>query len=269
MKLNYRDKIIAAILIAITILLIGFFAFIKPKYKDIKAHKETLKDVQKTEKEIRAKIAEIPGLKKDILKIYEDTTAITANFVPVKDVQDPVVIDRYMRDFAEKANAKLMSVELQEAKLSPIDYYFNSRTDNFAEMRSAADIDGSLKKEYEQLTAADTAVSQRAKESIMQTQYGISVHGTKKAIWAYLEELKKFDKTATINSVTMGDSSFGQNDAKAANVSLPDSKDSDEEVTVEANGKKISNATDVKIVVTLYSVFDMSKPNVDEVPSSN
>lgn len=269
MKLNYRDKIIAAILIAITILLIGFFALIKPKYKDVQTHQKALKDVKKTEAEIKAKIDEIPGLKKTILQIYEDTSAITANFVPIDDVQDPVVIDKYMQEFADKAKAKLRSVELQQAKLTPINYYYTSKEDVFAEMRKAADADGSLAKEYAALTAESTAISQRAKESVMQTQYGINIHGTKKAVWAYLEELKKFDKTASIDSINMTDYSFGQDDAKAAGISLPDSKDSDEEVTVEANGKKISNATDVKIVVTLYSVFDMTKPNVDEVPSSN
>ena len=269
MKLNYRDKIIAAILIAITVLLVGFFGFIKPKYKDVKAHQTTLKDVKKTQAEIQAKLDEIPDLKKAILKIYEDTSVITANFVPITEIQDPVVIDKYMQEFADKSKAKLRKVELKEAKLSPIEYYYNSQTDNFAEMRKAADADGSLAKAYEALTAESTAVSQRAKESIMQTQYAISIHGTKKAVWAYLEELKKFDKTANINSVIMDDYTFGQDAAKAANASLPDSKDSDEEVTIEADNKKISNATDVKIIVTLYSVYEMSKPNVDEVPSAN
>jgi len=269
MKLNYRDKIIAAILIAITILLIGFFGFIKPKYKDVKTHKDTLKDVKKTQAEIQAKIDEIPDLKKAILKIHEDTSAITKNFVPISEVQDPVVIDKYMQGFADKSKAMLMKVELKEAKLTPIEYYYNSQEDNFAEMRKAADADGSLTKAYEALTAESIAVSQRAKESIMQTQYAINIHGTKKAVWAYLEQLKNFDKTANINSVVMEDYSFGQYKAKAANVSLPDSKDADEETTVDTGSEKISNAQDVKIVVTLYSVYEMTKPNVDEVPSAN
>jgi preprotein translocase subunit YajC len=264
MKLNYRDKIIAAILIAITILLVGFFALIKPKYKDIKAHQKNLKEVQKTEADIRAQIAEIPDLKSAILKIHEDTSVITAKFVPINDVQNPVVIDKYMQKFAEETKVKLLKVELKEAKLTPIEYYYNSVNDNFADMRKSADIDGSLGKAYAEQTAESTAVSQRAKESVMQTQYGINIHGTKKNVWAYLAALEKFDKTLTVNSVTITDYSFGKNAAEAANISIPDSKDADEETVVEGgeNGK-ISNASDVRIVVTLYSVYEMAKPNVD------
>lgn len=269
MKLNYRDKIIAAILIAITIFLVGFFALIKPKYKDIKTHQKNLKEVQKTEAEIKAQIAEIPDLKNAILKTYEDTSAITANFVPIADVQDQVYIDKYMQKFADETKVKLLSVELKETKLTPIEFYYNSVNDNFGDMRSAADVDGSLSKEFAAKTAESTAVSQRAKESVMQTQYGINIHGTKKNVWAYLAALEKFDKTLTVNSVTMADGSFGKNEAEQFNVSLPDSKDADEETTVEAGeGKKISNATDVKIVVTLFSVFEMTKPNVDDVSSN-
>ncbi len=269
MKLNYRDKIIAAILIAITILLIGYFALIKPKYKDIQTHQKNLKEVQKTQDEIKAQIAEIPDLKNAILKLYEDTSVITAKFVPIADVQNQIYIDKYMQKFADDCKVKLLSVELKEAKLTPIEYYYNTVSDNFGDMRKAADVDGSLAKQYAEQTAESKAVSQRAKESIMQTQYGISIHGTQKCVWAYLEALKNFDKTLTVDSVTMGDGSFGKNEAEALNVSLPDSKEADEETTVDAGeNKKISNATDVRIVVTLYSVYEMAKPNVEDVSSN-
>ena len=174
-----------------------------------------------------------------------------------------------MQKFADEAKVKLLSVELKEAKLTPIEYYYNAVADNFGDMRKAADVDGSLSKAYSEKVAESTAVSQRAKESVMQTQYAISIHGTQKCVWAYLAALEKFDKTLTVNTVTMTDGSFGKNEAEALNVSLPDSKDADEETIVEAGeGKKISNATDVKIIVTLFSVYEMAKPNVEDVSSN-
>lgn len=267
MKLNYRDKIIAAILIAVAILLIGFFALVKPKYKQIKADKTTLADVQKQKKDIEAKINMIPSLKEQILKIYDDTSAITANFVPVNDVNNPVVIDRYMQKFADETKVKLKTVELAESKLGPISYYFNSITDNDADLRNAADVNGSLAEEMNARMAESTSVGQRAKESILQTQYAISIVGTKKNVFDYLEALKKFDKTVVVNSVNIADYSFGKDAATQKNVTLPESKDG-EEVSVEAEGEKITNTSEVKITITLYSVYEMPKPDVDTVPSN-
>ena len=267
MKLNYRDKIIAAILIAVAILLMGFFALIKPKNKELKADKASLSDVQKTKKDIEAKINQIPSLKEQILNIYNDTNALTANFVPVSDVQNPVVIDKYMQKFAEETKVKLNSVELAESKLSPISYYYNSIKDNDADLRNAADVNGSLAEAMNARMAESIAVEQRAKESILQTQYGISITGTKKNVFDYLEALKKFDKSVVINQVSISDYSFGQEKAKAANVTLPESKEG-EEVTVDAGGQKISNTSDVRITITLYSVYEMAKPDVDTVPSN-
>ena len=47
MKLNYRDKVILGIVLAIAILLAGYFMLIKPKNEDIKSNKATLEDLDK------------------------------------------------------------------------------------------------------------------------------------------------------------------------------------------------------------------------------
>lgn len=266
-KLNYRDKIIAAVLIVIAVGLIGFFALIKPKYKDIQTHQKTLSDVQKTKADIEAKIKEIPGIKENIKKIHTNTKAITDTFVPVNDVTDPVVIDKYMQKFADDTKVKLEKVELAETKLAPISYYYQTTSDTLGEMRNSADIDGKLGEAYTQSIAESTAVSQRAKENIIQTQYGITIKGTKKKIWDYLKALKDFDKTVIINSVSLDDYTFGENEAKQKNVTLPESKDG-EEVSIDVDGSKITNTSGARIVITLYSVYEMPMPDVDTVPSN-
>ena len=266
MKLNYREKIVAAFLIAIVVLLIGFFAVVKPQMKNIKANKAILKEKQTEKTELENKIKEIPKIQEQIKSKYNDSKELTKDFVPVDQVTRPTYIDQYMQKFADDAKVTLKSVELAGTSLSPIDYYFDDATDTYADLRKAADVNGTLQSNYDASVAESTALSQRAKESIMETKYGIKIYGTKQHIYDYLKKIKEFDKTAIIDSVVISDYTFGQDAAKAANASLPESKD--DIVEIEVNGTKITNASDAQIVISLYSVYEMEEPNVEDTASN-
>ena len=101
MKLNYRDKIILGVLLAVVILLLGFFLLIKPKKADIDSDKAELTKVQQEKDEIDAKIAEIKPLQKQIKETYDDTTKLTGDFVAYNDINNPRKIDQYMQHFCE------------------------------------------------------------------------------------------------------------------------------------------------------------------------
>ena len=85
MKLTYRDKIIAAIILAIAVLALGFFALVRPVINEKKDNEVKLADLEKQKAQIEAEIAEIPGLKKDILSTHESTKELTNIFVPVEE----------------------------------------------------------------------------------------------------------------------------------------------------------------------------------------
>ena len=106
MKLNYRDKIILGVLLAVVILLLGFFLLIKPKKADIESDKATLTQVQQQKDEIDAKIAEIKPLQKQIKETYDDTTKLTGDFVAYNDINNPRKIDQYMQHFCEDCEVK-------------------------------------------------------------------------------------------------------------------------------------------------------------------
>ncbi len=267
MKLNYRDKIIAAVLIALAIFAIFFFALIKPKRKDIKAHEKTLSEVKKTKADIESKIKEIPGLQEAILSLYDKTSDITKNFIPVDQVKDTLVVDKFMQKFADDSMVRLKTVTLQNAKVAPIDYYYKDNKDSLDEMRTAADIDGSLASDYNATLEEQNALSQRAKENVIQSQYGITIEGTKFNTWKYLEALKNFDKNLVVNSVSIGDYTFGKSEAEKANITLPETENG-EEFSVRVGDQEIKNTSTTTIIVTLYSVYEMSKPDVETVPSN-
>jgi len=264
MKITYRDKIVAAVLIALAILLIGLFALVRPKIKDIKADRETLKNLKVQEKDIKEQIAEIPGIKTDIEETYNNTNSDSKVFIPLDRVLDTTYVDQYMQSFADDTKVKLKSVELESSKLAPIDYYYDTLDDALADMRKAADVNGDLQQSYDNEHAESNSLSQRAKESIVQTNYGVTVNGTRKNIFNYLQKLKEFENAENVVSVQITDYTFGQDAAKTAGASLPDDKETEDvvKVTVEGNNE-ISNTSDATIVITLYSVYNMEKPNTD------
>ena len=263
MKLNYRDKIIAGILLAIVILLVGFFVPVKNINKQNKADKKTLAEKQEIKADYEAKIAQIPKLQESIKKIYSEASDATKIFVPLDDVQSQIKVDNYMQKYADECKVKIKNLELGATTIAPLDYYYSSSTDTLYDLRAQADVNGNLQKEYEESVAESTALSQRAKESVIKTQYALKVSGTKQNVWKYLEAIKNFDKAVVINSVNLTDYSFGKNAAKQAGVELPESKDG-EEVSVNAGeGKEIKNVSDAQIIISIYSVIEMEEPNVE------
>lgn len=269
MKLNYRDKIIAAFLIAIAIFLIGFFALVKPKAQKIKTNNETLAAREATKAEIEEKINQIKPLQNQIMQTYEDTNKLAEIFVPVDEVTRVRYLDMYMQKFADENHVKLKNVELSSSSVAPINYYFSETKDDLGDARKAADIDGSLQGQYDAEHIESTVLSQRAKESVVQTQYGVIVNGTKANVWKYLKALKEFDKALTVNSVNFVDYSFGKDSAEAANVNFPENGNDDEGNTIDlGDGKTITDKSDVQIVITLYSVYEMAKPDVETAPAA-
>ena len=66
MKLNYRDKVILAVVLALIVLIGGFFGLIKPKSNEIKENKATLAARQAEKADKERKIAKIKPLTEEI-----------------------------------------------------------------------------------------------------------------------------------------------------------------------------------------------------------
>lgn len=262
MKLNYRDKIIAGVLLAIVILLVGFFVPVKNMNKQNKADKKILAEKEKIKADYEAKIAKIPSIQESIRNLYAEASDATKIFVPVEDVQSQIKVDNYMQKYADECKVKISNLELGNTTVSPISYYFTSNKDSMSSMRSQADVNGTLQEAYDASIAESTALSQRSKENVIKTQYAMKVTGTKENVWKYLETIKNFDKAILINSVNLSDYTFGKDAAKKAGVEMPDSKDG-EEVSVQAGDKVIKNTAEARIVLTLFSVIEMEEPNVE------
>lgn len=284
MKLNYRDKVILGVILAVIILIAGFVLLIKPKNEEIKTDKETLATKQEEQADLEARIAKIEPLKNNINETYEETAELTADFIALEDVNTVTKLDKYMQYYAEESGVRIDNLEVTSPKEASLNYYYNDDTSILAsDMLNMADLNGEYSVAQNETLAESTALSERNVETVIQTQYGIKVTGTKEALWSYLQAVEDLGKTMIVNQVSITDYSFGADSAEENSQQTPvDETVTDENAeqpvdeTVDANAETPvpaqapetitidnSNTSSIQIVISLYSVYDMPKPNTE------
>lgn len=244
MKLNYRDKVILGVLLALVLLIAGFFLLIKPKNEDIKANKEALAALEASKAEVDSKIAEIPNIQNDIKEAYNHASTLVEDFVEYNDINNPRKVDQYMQSFAEDSKVKVMTLTTANLATGTLGYYYFTPTVVGEELISQADINGFMQSQLNSDKAESDSLSERTEETVLNATYTILVTAEEKEdIYAYMTALEEQDETIIINSVAL------------ANVEIKE-REKDE----KDDEKLIPTAT---ISVTLYSVYEMDEPNVE------
>ena len=248
MKLNYRDKIILGVLLAVVILLLGFFLLIKPKKADISDHKTELAKVQAEKDEIDKKIAEIKPLQKEIKETYDATTKLTEDFVAYNDINNPRKIDQYMQHFCEDCEVKVTTLSTANLSESQLDYYYFEASMPGEKQLAQADLNGDRRASLDAEKAEGNALKSRTKESVLYGKYTINVTGSQENIWAYMQALEEQNKTIIIKTISID------------GVYLKDTEEAAEALAKMAEAGKEPTAN---IDIALYSVYDLSEPNVE------
>lgn len=246
MKLNYRETVILGIVLAFVIIIAGFFAFIKPKNQTIKDNKEILATKREERDQVQDKIDMIEPLKKQITETCDNIDKLSEPFVAVNDIDTPEKLDQYMQPFAEENKVKIMSLNVSALTETPINYYFKKPTIAGVSLMDEADMDGGLSTEAAKKLAESESLSQRAVSTILASQYGVSVRGKKEDVWNFMKAIEEQTETITINSVGISDYSFEGSYDAAGNFQ-----------------PKADGESDVQFVITVYSVFDYVRPNVE------
>lgn len=254
MKLTYRDKVILGIVLAIAILLTGYFLLIKPKNQAIKDDNKKLDKLKVTETDYKQKIAQIDPLKANIEEIVNDTNQITSKFVAKDNVSDPVRLDQFMQHFANDNEIRITSLAAGDMKESKIPYYYAAVANEIGSgLRTIADINGDYQAQLDSANAEKNQLSEREVGIVLQTQYGIEAVGTRKHLWELMEELENREDTIIIDQVSYKLKQKADAD--------PDEKLTEEE---EANIEE-DDIVDISMVVSIYSVYDLPQPNYDSL----
>lgn len=248
MKLNYRDIVILGILLAVVILIAGFFLLIKPKNEEIKTNKSNLATLQTERDQIDGKIAEIEPLKQDITDTVNDTNTLAAPFVTSSDITNARQVDQYMQHFAEDAKVKIMSLTAADISTSTLNYYYFTPHFIAEDQLAQADLNGEQQAYNESAMAESNAISARNQETVLSAQYAVTVEAeSKEELWAYMQALEEQEETIIINSVTF-------TNLEIKETSDNSSKNDDEDEVLPT----------AQFVITLYSVYDLAQPNLEQ-----
>lgn len=259
MKLNYRDKIILSIVLAVAILLAGYFALIKPKTEEISSNKQTLETLESQKRDIEAKIAQIKPLQDSIKETHKNTTALTKDFVDLNLIKGPVKLDVFMQKFAEDSELRVTEAAYGNTTESPIPYYYIENTDVGSALRQSADINGDLQAKVDKENAEGNQLSQRFVETIMKTQYSLKCTGKLENIYKYMELIEKFNDAVIIESYSLNEHTEENEENKASGEGEEGSTPKPSQSDVKDEDK----LWDAEFVVSLYSVYEMSEPNVE------
>ena len=273
MKLNYRDKVILGVVLAIAILLAGYFVLIKPKNEDIKSNKSTLSDLEKTEKEYKQRINQIEPLKEGIKETVNETNKITKHFVPIDDVNNTVKLDRYMQHFAVENDIRIINLAVGDMTDSTISYYYMERSQDIGSgLREFADINGQYQAAIDAKNAEKQLLSEREPGSVLKTQYGVTARGTKENLWKLMDAIEKQDKTIIIDSVDY--SLVKEDEEKATEDKQPatDNEGNPVEPPTFSEGEESEyqlilpeDEVEIRLVISLYSVYDLPQPDVENI----
>lgn len=247
MKLNYRDRVIIGVLLALALLLAGFFLLIKPEIDDNKSLKETRATVQQEKDAVEAKIAEIPEIKQDITDSYNESLGYTENFVDYNSMYGGHKIDQYLQNFATEAEVKIISLSVENPEAEALDYYYFKNELPDEDMYAQSDVNGDLAEMQAKNNAESNSLENRNVEDIIQGSYEITVTTeTKEELWKYMQVLEEQKETILIRNVRIID------------LDLKEREDSEEN---EEEEEKKPSAT---FEITLFSVFEMQEPNVEK-----
>ena len=266
MKLTYRDKVILAIVLAVAIFVGGFFGLIKPKRQAIKDNQATLDTLEKEKTEIERKIKRIKTVDENIHKAYDESKKNTAVFVDETKIEEPKLLDGFMQEYAENAHVKVTELKVDPLAQAALNYYYKPYVEVATALRENADINGSLRDKVAEESADSTYISSRGVENIMSTRYGITVEGTKKEIWAYLEEIENIDSAVLITSVALSKIEEEEEDKKATPAGADGENPQQQEQEEKKDSDKAENWEDetlleANIVIQLYSVYEMEEPD--------
>lgn len=244
MKLNYRDRMILLGVLAVVIILVGIFALIRPKAQEIKTDNVKLQEVQTEWDGIEAKFNQIKPLQEAILSSYDESQKLCADFVDVSTIDSTYELDQFMQPYVDQCNLTVKTMDLGSTGTTTLDYYYFAPSVLTSSMFDAADINGNYQTAIDSAMSESNSLSERTKETVVRTQYGILARGTREDIWAFMDEINNLNTAILIDTVNISDYTFG-------------------EEAQSTEGAVADNMSDVTFVISLYSVFEMDKPVVE------
>ena len=269
MKLNYRDKVILGIILAVFIIIGGYVAFIKPKRANIKDNEDKRTEVEDEKDRIERRIATATGLKNDIDEAFNNAEKLGKIFVTKSDIDKTTLLDKFMQSYANDCEVRVTELKVDDTAANALSYYYKPYSEVATSLRESADINGTFEKQIEEDRKETDTIEGRNVETIMSTRYGLEVIGEKQNLWKYMDKIAETDSAILITSIDFEeyDEDEDEKEQKPAaqnnnNNNANNQQNQNQNNDEDEKRKNIEDDTVLKssIVIQLYSIYNMEKP---------
>lgn len=209
MKMSYRDRMIALIVIVVALVLAGVFAIVKPLTTKISTNKASLASVTAEKEEIENTISKIDGLGDTIKSEYNESKAFAENFT---DSRETYQADQFIQEYFNNNSVEVLSVTANEATNETIDFY--SYTPNVVTypLLEAADINGTIAEETAEKLKTSTVLASLESQEVEVYSLDIQFYTKKDDILALIDDLKNLDENILITNLEIEDYTFAEDE---------------------------------------------------------
>jgi hypothetical protein len=215
--MSNRDKMIIIIITIIAILVAGFFALIRPKYKALVADTATFNDTQTEWNGIEAKLNAIPGLKDSITKIYQESSSTAKLFVNEafadanKDYDDRkvnVAVDEHLQPAIDESKLKVEKFDIKNTEAAEVAYYYYTPNVITYSLLEAADINGNYAQQISDKILAQTVLSEKELAEVQLCRVEMDLTGEKDNLLDFLDKIKDDKNAVIVEEFTIDDYTF-------------------------------------------------------------
>lgn len=206
MKMSYRDRMIALIVIVVALVLAGIFVIVKPTTTKISSNKATLQSVKSEEERINGILEQVPVLGQTIETEYNESKTYAEGFA---ESRVPYEVDQFIQEYFNTNQVEVLSLVTADSTAETIEFYSYAPNVVTYPLLEAADINGDIATATAEKLKTSTVFSSLEAQEVEVYSLAIGFNGKKDNILALLDAIKDIDENVIITSVSIDDFTFG------------------------------------------------------------
>lgn len=215
--MSYRDKMVILIISVIIIMVVGFFALIKPTYNKLIEDTTTYEETKTEWEGIKVKLDAIPDLKDSITKTYNDAkknAAVLKNtaFGEVDTEYDTKKVnyglDQYLHQVIDDNNLVVSDFAIGEAGSESIEYFYYEPSAVTYALLEKGDLNGKYAEEVTELMQNGVLIGERATADVLANNVNMKVSGKKEDLMNFLDTMKEDNNSIYIDTIDIADYAF-------------------------------------------------------------
>ena len=260
--MSYRDKMVILAISIVVILLVGFFALIRPTYNKLVADTNTYNTVKTEWDGIEQKISAIPALKDTITDTYNESKKLADKFVneafpdTYNMEHSSYTIDQYLQTAIDESELTVLNYTQSDPASAIVDYKFHVPQVVSYPLLESADVNGKYAQDVADLLLTSATLATTEKATMMASNISLSVEGTREEIMMFLEKIRDEENTLIINSLSIPDYQFnGGREVVTVN---------EEGQPVTTIDESLDGTCQMEISLTMYNAKAIDKPDLGD-----